>query len=70
MVTRLNGGNAFAYRFDDSGAFMAEDDGKGSFGIFAAEGVGVYGPRPLVIFALLERGDDYSSDEGCSISPV
>lgn len=35
IVARLYGGDAFADRFDDTGAFMAENDGKGAFGVFA-----------------------------------
>ena len=39
MVTWFDGGHAFANGLDDAGSFVTEDDGEGSFGIFAGEGV-------------------------------
>ena len=35
MVARFDRGDAFANGFNDTGALMAEDDGKGALGVFA-----------------------------------
>jgi hypothetical protein len=41
IVAWLDGSDALAHRFDDAGAFVAEDDGEGTLGVFAGERVGV-----------------------------
>jgi hypothetical protein len=41
MVTWFDGSDAFADRFNNAGAFVAEDNGEGTFGVFPGERVGV-----------------------------
>ena len=41
MVARLHGCCPFTDRFDNAGAFMPEDDRKGTFGVFARQCVGI-----------------------------
>lgn len=44
MITWLHVGDAFADRFDDTGSFVSEDNGKGTFWVLAGEGVCVCSP--------------------------
>lgn len=39
MVAGLDVGDAFADRFNDTSSFVSENDGEGTLGIFAREGV-------------------------------
>jgi hypothetical protein len=42
MVAWLDGGDSFADTFYDAGAFVAENDWEGSFGVFSGQGVGIW----------------------------
>lgn len=42
MVARLDGGNALADGLDDSSAFVTEDNGEGTLGVFSTECVGIW----------------------------
>ena len=41
IVPGLDRSHAFSDGFDDTGTFVAEDDGEGTFGVFTGEGVGI-----------------------------
>jgi hypothetical protein len=56
MVARFDGSDAFADGFDDASAFMTEDNGEGSFGVFSTEGVGVY--EGTILVSVLCTGSD------------
>jgi len=42
IITRLDGGDAFAYGLDYASAFVTEHDWECAFGIFARKSVGIY----------------------------
>ena len=70
MIARLDRGDALTDGLDDAGSFMSEDDGKGSFGIFAGESVGVYGgmagvsltSSPLLIHSSFWEGVEWTTN--------
>jgi hypothetical protein len=41
VVARLDGSDAFADGFDNACAFVAENNGEGTFGVFAGESIGI-----------------------------
>ena len=42
IIARLHARHSLANGFDDAGALVAKDDGEGTFGIFAGEGVCIW----------------------------
>lgn len=41
MVARLHIGDALAYGLDNTSTLMTQDDGEGSLGVLAGQGVGI-----------------------------
>ncbi len=52
VVARLDVGHALADRLDDARALVSQDDGEGTLGVLAGEGVGICGRRGVLVVCL------------------
>ena len=52
MVADLDVGHALADRLDDARALVSQDDGEGTLGVLAGEGVGICGRRGVLVVCL------------------
>lgn len=60
MVAGLDGGDALADGFNNTGAFVTEDDGESTFRVFSAECISVCGERWSVFVVSILSKDDIS----------
>jgi hypothetical protein len=68
MVSRLNTRHALTDRFDDTSAFVTEDNGESAFGVFAGEGVGICSQSvSLFIYNFTRRKDTHTGMADTSV---